>query len=344
MSSVTSTDMLLVGGFAQSTGPFDVAARISTPIGLAALALLVMSAAFLAIIQKDPKGAQVGLMRSMIRYSSITGMVLGLISITGTFVLPYLNAQQNSVMRVSGVVLSDDGEPVSYVKVAIVGGSSQDTNERGEFEIPLLRSLFGDGYTVVVYDPEYKKYIKEIKVDLTKPLVINLEKKQFKSDIFGDLVELYVGHYVGSPYLAPSFTVTNSNPFSLKMGPIGGTLISPKSINTDLLFLSVAFSDPPPENDGWRLRPSKQLQLKGYFWNSATVLTVFGQRVADEIKLKPINMSPYIAEDRLSMDLVKALQVYAANHFAWYPGTWKLKLSTKIDGKPGSRTYQFDLS
>src|SRR5436305_730303 len=161
MFSIASESYVVPFTLADAAFPYDVAEKISTPIGLAALALLVMSAAFLGIIGRTQNRQQTALLRSIARYSFIIGIVFGIIAMAGAMAGQWLDTEY----RVSGTVMEENGEPIEYAQVTFVGGPTQESHQDGNFEIVIPRSRFSHGYTLVVFDEKHEKYTEEVKSD-----------------------------------------------------------------------------------------------------------------------------------------------------------------------------------
>ena len=322
--------------------PFDIAEKISTPIGLAALALLVMSAAFLAIIRRDPHRQQIPLLKSVAGYTFVVSIIFGLVAMIGPIAGQWLNTEY----RVSGTVFEENGGPIEFAEVTIVGGPTQETGEDGGFEIVIPRSRFPSGYTILVFDNKHVKYTEIVKEKYDAPHTIFLKKIENKTTLFDGINDLIVGHVVGMPFIQASFSTTNQNDFSIRIDSISATIRSPKGETFDLGRMNLLWSDPPPDlgKNYLRIGSKKIVQMTGWFLYSDPGFQVLNQRIMQEIQNTPVNMNPALAVIRISQELSEHLQSYAREHFALFPGSWELILTARLDDQVINRTFHFDLT
>jgi hypothetical protein len=325
------------------TSAYEIATRITTPVSLAALAVLVMSATFAIIIRQGGNKGRIKLYTQLARYSFTLGLVLGLAAIASYVYTDY--AQSSSEYRVSGSVLDDtNNEPIYLADVSISGGPSTEAKEDGSFEFTLPRSRFPNGYTLVAHDSHYSPATIVTTHNFSAPLTIKLKRTAADSNVFEKISKLYVCHWVGLPYLVVEFGLMNKNKWSLRLQELSGTLVSPEREEFAFDNLLITGLQPPPTGPVYRIRASERAIIAGEFFRANDKFLQLGQRVNQEIASNPPNQNFALAVDRLSPPLVQALQEQAKQHFYWHEGAWQLVLTTAFDGVAAAGKYRFSLS
>ena len=320
---------------------YGIVEKLTTPIGLAAIALLVMAAVFLGIVRRTQHQQRSVLIKSIARYSFIIGALFGLVAMANAIVDQWISAEY----RVSGTVFDGDGRPLDFAEVTVVGGPTLETGADGNFELVLPRSRFADGYTLVVTDVRHETYKKEVKSKFSAPNLIHLKKIQ-TIPIEIDVTALRVGHIVGAPVVEVNLSLRNSNKFSRRLNSVSALITSPTSETFDLGSLRLTWSDPPvrPGRNYVYVKSSSTFRMNGWLKYGVPTGQVLNHRMNQELLRNPVNLDPSLEIQRLSSELTKDLQEYARRNFHLRAGKWELKIAAHISGGTAYRSFYFLLT
>jgi len=310
---------------------------VKGPIALAALLILVFFVITIIIVQKLARSTS-QLAQSVSRYGFVAASLVSIVAI-GAYVYVQFLAQD---LRISGVVIDENGKPVDFADVSIDGGPTQPADD-GKFAFLVERKWFPHGYTIRASDIGYEDGSTEVISNLEAPQKVVLRHLPISAQV--ETSDIRVSHLVGLPWISASFTINNNSDFIVHIDPklIIGHVST--SIGGKYFFLG-AFHivGTNPVQTKYYIDSNSTLQVTGFFFRPNPGFDGLAYRVDKEIATHPWNNDLSVKTDRISTELATELRQYAEGEFFWASGNWKLSVCISIERRNICNATLFSLT
>lgn len=315
---------------------------IRTPLGLAALALLVGAPLLRQILLR--KGRPNADTQSIVRYAFIVGLVFGVLAIISSIYSDSLNRE----VRISGTVRDESGVGVPFAAVGVPGKDGGVTNDTGTFAFTIAGARAASEYQLEAFKEGYEIGHATAAGTHPDPVSITLKRIDYPPEAVVRLpATLALRHNLGVPQVEIALVYTNPYPRKVVIEDLSLALNAPAGTPIPMLLegISVAPNVWGPPLPLWELEKSQNAVITYSFFNTDADFLQLQQRVMNEVLPQQANIKgPDPTARILSDPLVKDLRAHLASRFIYAAGTWQFTLRYRLEGRSIERKATFALT
>jgi hypothetical protein len=322
--------------------PTDIIPTITTPLALAALALLVISGILKLVV---PKAKQEDL-RLLINWSFGIAIILGILADISFLVIASFSRE----VRIAGLVDDDQGNPLGMAVVEIPGCGRGITDDYGSFEFSIPDSRANrNSYEVITHLEGYKSDTQTLQGPRpNKYLTIKLQHPVLTADaLIQTPTQCGIGHYLGRPEVGIWLAFYNPLPHTIAISDVSLSVVDPHG---KLIHLQMQGTYQPPANQ-LVLQPLAPFQLTkgqsfaiGYSFFDQYALQTALVLLQEAQSQFPGTSMPYAGQVIYSDELVKKLTDFMNQQWFWEAGDWQIIMGCKAEGLDYSRTFKFSVA
>ncbi len=317
----------------------ETVTQITTPLGLAGLALLLGSGILKAVTQKRATAAS----RLMIRW----GFILAIVLVALANISYLATAGMGREIRVAGTVRDAAGRGVAFVIVDVAGRGRGISQDNGAFELTIPDSRKADVYELVFtregYEP-MRRQLQGPRPAATIDVTLNRQVLELGT-VIGPVGTVTIRHYLGAPQI-------------LVMLPLG----NPTGRRIEIRDVEVSVVDPAGTPHALPIATGTDQNGRAHILGLGAPVTVEPEqtlkldlvcsRVDPEVeRLREVARRAYPDSDRLpgtaapiySAELVRELEAVMSAGMFWRAGEWQLAVTASVQGVRSQRTFRFRL-
>lgn len=320
----------------------EVVRSVRTPLGLAALALLLGAPLLRQVLLRRGKPSEDS--KAIVRNVFIFGLVVSVLAISSTVYSDWLNRE----VRISGLVRDETGAGVPFASVLVPGRDGGTTQADGSFAFTVAGARAANTYGLEVSKEGFEPASVTLQGSHPDPISVILKRITFSNDAIVRLPDnITLRHNLGLPQVELAIFYANPYPKKIAFQDISLTLTSPTGtvIPMRLELIMLAPGAPGPPLNSWEVDRGTTSTVTYSFFNEDVDFVQLQQRVFDEIAPQQSSIKGPDPTVRLLSDgLVKNLRDHFTTHFVYAPGKWLATLHYRVDGRSVDRHASFKLA
>jgi hypothetical protein len=319
----------------------SIVPMITTPLALAALALLVISGILKVAVPKARRQD----FRLLIIWSFVLAIVLGVLADISFLVVSSFNRE----VRIAGTVLDNTGKALSMAVVDIPGCGRGITDDYGAFEFSIPDSRTKSSYDVITHLDGYATDHQALPGPRPqKYLNISLKQPVLTADALIQVpTQCGVAHYLGLPQVDLWLTFYNPFPRPIALNNISLSIIEP---NGSVIVLPMQGVYQPGTNvltpafTILQLEKSQTFPIGYSFFDQYDFPATQVLLQEAQIQFPGTGSLPQSGQIIYSDSLVKKFTDFMNLRWFWLAGEWQLSISCQAEGVTYTRKFKFNLT
>ncbi len=320
----------------------EVIQHVTTPLALAAVALLAGAGILQAAIKKRTSVA----LKMIIRYGFGLAIALSVMANASYIFLKWSNSES----IISGIVRDPSGKALSRAVVDVPGVGRGITDDDGSFTIAVPRSRRHATYELTTTMNGFEPNQVNLTDRETEGVTISLQAVVLTAQkLINISSDLLVAHFVGLPEVDVPIRLYNPTSAPVQVKDFLLEVKSPEGTSVEIPPYSTYMSrgmPPMPLLAQVEVTPGQTFEAVWIFLEQDVEVAALTQRVNFDLEAHPafFQTGPQQGQAVLSPITAEIVGRFMDNKFIWKPGTWKFDPSVSADGSKYLREGSFNLT